>query len=89
MSLSLRHAIVTCKLLFDYTFDVIERKMNVQSKTTTRIMRETKRRVENKDFQDVLACVEVMNRCEKLSRVSNDTQLFANIRNAMLKYSHT
>lgn len=88
VSLSLRHAIVTCRLLFDCTFDVIERKIDVQSMTTTKIMRETQKRVGNNDFQDVLACVENAKDREPLSRVSNDTQLFANIRNVMLKHSH-
>jgi hypothetical protein len=73
VALSLRHAIVTCRLLVGCTFDAIERKTGVQSITTTKIMREAEKRVENSDFYDILACVEAIEGGETLLRVLDST----------------
>lgn len=89
VALPLRHAIVTCRLLFGCTFDAIERKTDVQSMTATKIMREPEKRAGNSDFHEVLACVGAIEGRGPLPRVPDDTQLSANIRNAMLKHPHT
>jgi len=89
VALSLRHAIVICRLLFNCTFSTIERKIEVQSKTTQIIIQRVVKRIENKNFYNILACVETIKSCKTLLRVLDNTKLFANIRNTILKYLHT
>ena len=48
-----------------------------------------KKRVENNNFYKILVYVEAIDDRESLSRVSNNTQLSSNIRNAILKHLHT
>ena len=85
--LQLRCAIVTCRLLFDCTFEEIERKTGVQTDTAAKIMRRAIFRAGNEDFQDVLACVGDANRHGAPPRVSEGSQMSADVRNAMLKHN--
>jgi len=62
MLLPLRYAIVTYRLLFDCTFDAIERKTSVKAKIAQVIMRKAIKRARNNDFLKILACVENLNR---------------------------
>jgi hypothetical protein len=89
VALPLRHAIVTCRLLFNCAFDAIERKTGVQSKTAQVMMRRAIERAGNEDFHDVLACVGAIEGRGALPRVPDGTELSADIRNAMLKHPHT
>ena len=67
--LPLRNAIVTCRLLFAYTFEEIERKTGVEARTAARIMRRAIFRAGNEDFIDCLACVGDANRYGRPVRV--------------------
>ena len=84
--LQLRCAIVTCRLLFDCTFEEIERKTGVQTDAAAKIMRRAIFCAGNEDFQDVLACVGDANWHKAPPRVSEGSQMSADIQNAILKH---
>ena len=85
--LQLRCAIVTCRLLFDCTFEEIERKTGVQTDTAAKIMRRAIFCAGNEDFQDVLTCVGDANWHGAPPRVSEGSQMSADVQNAMLKHN--
>lgn len=60
--LPLRHAIATCRLLFNCTYDEIERKTGVPASTAGAIMRRAIRRAGCEDFREVLICIDSMKR---------------------------
>lgn len=84
----LRHAIVILRLIEKRSFKKIEAKIEVKKNIVARIMLRTIARVENENFNDVLTCVDNIDRLGRSERVSNNTQLSSNIRNAILKHSH-
>ena len=86
ISLQVRCAIVTCRLLFQYTFEEIEQKTGVQIDTAAKIMRRAIFQAGNKDFNDVLAYVGDIKRYRRPQRVEEGSQISADIRNAMLKH---
>ncbi|MCJ1423238.1 hypothetical protein MMC29_001120 [Sticta canariensis] len=60
--LPLRHAIATCRLLFNCTYDEIERKTGVPASTAGAIMRRAIHRAGCEDFREVLVCIDNMER---------------------------
>lgn len=86
-SLPLRHAIVTCRILFGCTFDEIERKTGVQSRTASKIMLKAVERAGCEDSHEVLACVGDMERSGRISRVVDGSDLSAKIRSAMMVHN--
>ena len=57
VSLQLRVAIATCRLLYHESFEAIERKTGVKICTASAIMRRAIDRAGNEDFNDVMACL--------------------------------
>ena len=88
ISVPLRHAIITCRLLYRSTYDEIERKTGVKSHTASLIINRAIEKAGNDDFNDVLLCAESMQRTGRSQRVEDGTALSSKIRNAMLKHSH-
>lgn len=86
--LPLRHAIVTCRILFGCTFDEIERKTGVQSRTASKIMLRAIERAGCEDFHEVLACVGDMERSGRITRVVDGSELSATIRTAMMVHNN-
>lgn len=87
VSLALRHAIVTCRVLSDSTFDEIERKTGIQSPTASKIMLRATERAGCNDFQEVLACVSDMERSGRMPRVVNGIELSSKICNATVVHN--
>ena len=85
--LPLRHAIVTCRLLYRSSFIEIERKVGVLANTAERIVKRAIWRVGNDDFYEVLACVGDAEGRGLLSRIPDGTQLSMDVRNSMLKHA--
>lgn len=57
IALPLRHAVVTCRILFQCTFDKIEGKTGVKANTARKMMQRAIERAGCEDFNEVLACV--------------------------------
>ena len=84
---ALRCAIVTSRLLFHCTFEEIERKIGVNARTAAKIMQKAIFRAGNEDFNEVLICVGDVNRTGRSVRVSEGSQMSADVREAMLKHN--
>lgn len=74
VSLALRHAIVTFKVLFGCTYDEIERKTEVQSRTASKVMLRATERAGCDDFHEVLACVGDKERSGRMPRVVDGSE---------------
>jgi len=85
----LRHVIVTCRLLYGSSWAVIEQKTGVLANTALRIVQRAINQAGNKDFNDVLACVADAEGRGSEARIPDDSKLSSDVRNAMLKHSHT
>lgn len=86
IALPLRHAVVTCRILFQCTFDEIERKTGVKANTARKMMQRAIARADCEDFHEVLACVGDADRPGRDTRVIDGTELSAKIRKAMLDH---
>ena len=84
----LRHAIVTCRLLYQSSWSVIEQKTGVAARTVESIVARIIAKVENQNFNEVLACVDDLERSDVYSRISDGSELSLTVRNSMLKRSH-
>ena len=88
VDLPLRHAIVTCKLLYHSSWAEIEQKTGVEAHTAAKITHRAIERAGNEDFHDVLACVGNAKGRGSIARIPDGSELSSNVRNAFLKHPH-
>ena len=86
ISLQLRVAVATCRLLYLEVFQEIERKTGVKAGTAAFIMRRAIDRAESEDFNDVLACLGDSNRTGAPVRIEDQSDLSKQVRQAVLKH---
>ena len=83
ISLELRVAVATCRILYREKYAEIERTTGVNAGTAAEIMRRAIGRAGNEEFYELLTCLGDLNRPGRETRVVDGTQLSATIRNAI------
>ena len=71
IDLELRLVIAICRLLYNESFKVIERKTRVNLVIVATIMRRVIDRADSEDFNEILACLSNMNRPEASIRIKD------------------
>lgn len=74
VSLQLRVAIATCRLLYHDSYPEIERKLGVSAGTSSRIVNRAIERAGNENFMDILACLGDADRSGRPKKVSNGSE---------------
>lgn len=81
----LRCAVLTCRILFKYIFEKKEKKTGMKKDISKKFMNCTIERAGCEDFNKVLACVSNLDRLGRIPSVSDGTELFLYIQNAILR----
>ena len=85
-SYELRVLVDTCRLLYFEEFEAIERGPGVKARTAAGITRRAIDRAENKEFNDVLACLCDANRPGAPARTEDRLGLLKTVRQAIIKH---
>ena len=87
--LPLRHAVITCRLLYSSSWAVIEQKTGVDAHTAAKLTHKAIQRAGNEDLNDVLNQANNAIGRGQHPRITNGSELSAQVREAMLKHSYT
>ena len=80
ISLELRVAVATCRLLYCESFDVIERRTGVNKRSAFVLMLRAINRAGNEDFHDILVCLKSLDRPEGPARIEDQSDLSKTVR---------
>ena len=77
VSFSLRHAVIICKLLYSFSWVVIEQKTRVDAHTATNLTHKIIQKAGNKDLNDVSNQANSAIERDQHSRIINESELSA------------
>jgi hypothetical protein len=83
LPVALRAANVTCRLLYNEKFEVIAAKLDVNVRTTQKIVKQGVKRADSENFKEVLACSVDLDRSGRPPTVVDGSELLHQIRHSI------